>query len=291
MMIILQVEVAVINSDELVATLEYWQLSGIDVLSGDSLEYSGLPAFIPVKSGAVAGVGSSFTQNTSPPLPKRAAKTTKPAPTLPKPETLLKSSADEPLIAFVEHKDRPEQLVKLQAVTASCQRCELHLTRKQAVFGVGSPTAPVVFVGEGPGADEDRLGEPFVGDSGKLLDKMFHSIGFKREDIYIANVVKCRPPGNRNPLHAEIALCQNYLIDQLQIIRPKAIFCLGKFALLCLLGYDGPVGKARGQSFSWRGIPVIASFHPAYYLRTPSKKNAGWQDLLKLQKLLQELDK
>jgi uracil-DNA glycosylase len=281
----------VLNSDDLVATLEYWQLSGIDILSGDSLEYTGLPAFVPVRSRAVAGSDSPSGHYTPPPPPlRRQAPAKKPAPTPAKPEKLLKSSADEPLIPVVEHKDRPEQLAKLQAVTASCKRCELHLTRKQAVFGVGSPVAPVVFVGEGPGADEDRLGEPFVGDSGKLLDKMFHSIGFTRQDIYIANVVKCRPPGNRNPLHAEVALCQNYLIDQLQIIRPKAIFCLGKFALLCLLGYEGTVTKARGELLKWRGIPLIASYHPAYYLRTPSKKSAGWQDLLKLQKLLQDLD-
>ncbi|MBF0359256.1 MAG: uracil-DNA glycosylase [Magnetococcales bacterium] len=181
-------------------------------------------------------------------------------------------------------------LQELQAKAASCQRCELHLTRKQAVFGVGNPNAPVVFVGEGPGAEEDRIGEPFVGDSGKLFDKMLYSVGYSREDIYIANVVKCRPPGNRNPLPEEIALCQNFLIDQLQTIRPKVIFCLGKFALLCLLGYDGAVGKARSKSFTWRTIPVIASFHPAYYLRTPIKKSSGWQDLLKLQKLLKTLE-
>ncbi|MBF0380171.1 MAG: uracil-DNA glycosylase [Magnetococcales bacterium] len=279
-----------INSDELVATLEYWQLSGIDVLSGDSLEYSGLPVTISARSGGALPTVRNTRESIPTSTPGKQKKTTKSAPTA-KPVSVLKSSAEEPLIPFVEHKDRPQQLEKLQAITASCTRCELHLTRKQAVFGVGSPTAPVVFVGEGPGAEEDRLGEPFVGDSGKLLDKMFHAIGFSRQDIYIANVVKCRPPGNRNPLPAEVALCQNYLIDQLQIIRPKAIFCLGKFALLCLLGYDGPVGKARKSSFSWRGIPVIASFHPAYYLRTPSKKSAGWQDLLKLQKLLKEQEK
>ena len=273
------------DTSELVATIEYWQLCGIDFLSGDRLEYS--PALPAMVSNEGRAVSSSPVPNV--PYQSRQAPAKKPPPIKVEPEPVLKPSADELLMPPVEDSAKLEMLEKLQVKAADCQRCELHLARKQAVFGVGNPNAPVVFVGEGPGADEDSIGEPFVGDAGKLLDKMLKSVGYSRDDIYIANVVKCRPPGNRNPLPEEIALCQHYLIDQLQIVRPKAIFCLGKFALLCLLGYTGPVGKARGREFSWRGIPVITSFHPAYYLRTPSKKVAGWHDLLRLQKLLESL--
>jgi uracil-DNA glycosylase len=306
---VLHFEGMVMDRDELVAALEYWQTCGIGFLAGDRLEFSGFSAPKAIDLPTAISGTTPVMVETPPVAPSRhldapptrladhpATPPTRPAPKgasgslQPKPEPVLQSTADEPLLPPVESSDKPVIIKKLQSEAATCKRCELHLTRKQAVFGVGTADAPVVFIGEGPGADEDRLGEPFVGPAGKLLDKMLSTIGFSREEIYIANVVKCRPPGNRNPLPAEVALCQHFLIDQLQTIRPKVIFCLGKFALLSLLGYEGPVGKARGQSFSWRGIPVIASFHPAYYLRTPSKKNAAWQDLIRLQKLLESLD-
>ena len=289
------------DADELLATLEYWQISGIGFLAGESLEFSPVVAInnqqpvvasfqqahlqqpATISKGAAGGRVVPPIQNilSAPPTP-----TNHPPKLVVKAAAALKATADELLSDPVAMDKKPEILKALEQKAGSCQRCELHLTRNKVVFGVGNPEASVVFVGEGPGADEDRVGEPFVGAAGHLLDKMLQAIGFAREDIYIANVVKCRPPGNRNPLTEEMALCQHFLIDQLQTVRPEVIFCLGKFSLLCLLGYSGAVGKARGQQFSWRGIPVIASFHPAYYLRTPSKKNAAWQDLIRLQKLL-----
>jgi uracil-DNA glycosylase len=287
------------EADELVASLEYWQSCGINFLSGDKLEYPGRPisqprSFTP-NAPPFTPVADSAPQPYAPPIgaaaPKREPLTVvkEVAPPL-APKPVLESSGDDPMPTAIENSKRAGVLKTLAEKTASCKRCELHLTRKQAVFGVGSGDAPVLFIGEGPGADEDEQGVPFVGAAGQLLDKMLGSVGYSREEVYIANVVKCRPPGNRNPLAEEMALCQKFLIEQIEIIQPQAIFCLGKFALLSLLGYTGPVGKARAQSFSWRGIPVIASFHPAYYLRTPSKKNAGWQDLLRLKKILAELE-
>ncbi|MGN7614193.1 uracil-DNA glycosylase, partial [Magnetococcales bacterium HHB-1] len=133
-------------------------------------------------------------------------------------------------------------------------------------------------------------GEPFVGAAGQLLDKMIASIGFSRSEIHIANVVKCRPPGNRNPEEDETSLCQTFLFRQLEILAPKAIFAMGKFAITCLMGGGeiGPVGRARKKQFIWRGVPVIATYHPAYYLRQPIQKRFAWEDLLKLKALLDQ---
>ncbi|OSM01854.1 putative uracil-DNA glycosylase, family 4 [Magnetofaba australis IT-1] len=187
-------------------------------------------------------------------------------------------------------EERPAALDELSAKVAVCERCQLCKNRTQAVFGVGSATAPVVFVGEGPGADEDRLGEPFVGAAGQLLNAMLGAAGFQREEIYIANVVKCRPPGNRNPLPEEMALCQGYLYQQLEIIRPQMIFALGKFAIQSLLGHTGAIAKVRGRIHHWRGTPVAASYHPAFFLRAPTRKREGWEDLLRLRAHMRTLD-
>ncbi|MBF0625978.1 MAG: uracil-DNA glycosylase, partial [Magnetococcales bacterium] len=183
---------------------------------------------------------------------------------------------------------RPVDLDGLAARVRDCRRCKLCLTRTNTVFGVGSPRAPVVFVGEGPGEEEDRRGEPFVGPAGRLLDRMLFSIGFTRDQVYIANVVKCRPPGNRNPDPDEVATCQGYLFDQLTMIRPRVLFALGRFAIISLLGRTDAVGRVRGRVYEWRGIPVVASYHPAFYLRQPGFKKAAWQDLLTLKKLLDQ---
>ncbi|MEG3638812.1 uracil-DNA glycosylase [Magnetococcus sp. PR-3] len=184
--------------------------------------------------------------------------------------------------------DKAAALEHIAQFCKSCERCDLAQTRTQAVPGVGSPHAPVVFVGEAPGADEDRLGEPFVGAAGHLLDKMISAVGFQRSDIYIANVIKCRPPGNRNPQTHEVALCQGYLHQQLEVIAPKAIFALGRFAIQSLLGSTDSVAAIRRRQNAWRGIPVVASYHPAFYLRTPARKKDGWMDLIRLKQLLNE---
>src|SRR4029078_878903 len=151
--------------------------------------------------------------------------------------------------------------------------------RKQIVFGVGNPEADLVFVGEAPGADEDRLGEPFVGLAGQRLTQMIDAMGFSRDHVYICNVIKCRPPGNRNPEPDEVESCEPFLKKQLAAIRPRMIVTLGKFAAHCLLRDDTPITRLRGGFRSYEGIPLMPTLHPAYLLRDPSKKKRAWDDL------------
>jgi uracil-DNA glycosylase family 4 len=171
----------------------------------------------------------------------------------------------------------------LQAIRdelGDCQRCKLAPTRQHIVFGVGNPAAHLMFVGEAPGASEDAQGEPFVGDAGQLLTKMIGAMGYGRDDVYIANILKCRPPGNRNPEPDEIAQCEPFLRQQLAAIKPRVIVALGKFAAQCLLGKpDTPISALRGTFHEYQGIKVMPTYHPAYLLRTPSAKRAVWDDL------------
>jgi DNA polymerase len=160
-----------------------------------------------------------------------------------------------------------------------CQRCGLCETRQNIVFGVGNPQAEVVFVGEGPGADEDRSGEPFVGAAGQLLTKMIQAMGLRREDVYICNVIKCRPPQNRDPAPDEIAACQPFLKKQLGALTPRVIVTLGRFAAHVLLETDRPMARMRGSFWSYEGIPVMPTYHPAALLRDPSRKRDVWSDL------------
>jgi uracil-DNA glycosylase family 4 len=168
----------------------------------------------------------------------------------------------------------------LKASVASCTACQLHARRNKAVFGVGDENADWLFVGEGPGADEDAQGEPFVGQAGKLLDSMLAAIGAKRgNNVYIANVVKCRPPGNRNPESAEALACEPYLHRQIELIRPKLIVALGKIAAVNLLAREASVASMRGKIHEYRGIPLIVTYHPAYLLRNLPDKAKAWIDL------------
>jgi len=160
-----------------------------------------------------------------------------------------------------------------------CQRCKLAPSRTNLVYGVGNPDADLVFVGEAPGADEDAQGEPFVGKAGQLLTKMIEAMGYSRADVYICNVLKCRPPGNRNPEPDEVASCEPFLKRQLAAIRPRMIVALGKFAAQCLLRDDTPITRMRGGFRSYEGIPLMPTLHPAYLLRDPSKKKLAWEDL------------
>ena len=155
-----------------------------------------------------------------------------------------------------------------------CQRCKLAPSRTNLVFGVGNPDADLVFVGEAPGADEDAQGEPFVGKAGQLLTKMIEAMGYTRDDVYICNVLKCRPPGNRNPEPDEVASCEPFLKRQLAAIRPRMIVALGKFAAQCLLRDDTPITRLRGGFRSYEGIPLMPTFHPAYLLRDPEQEEA-----------------
>jgi len=163
---------------------------------------------------------------------------------------------------------------------AECTRCKLHtLGRTQVVFGVGNPNADLMFVGEAPGADEDIQGEPFVGRAGQLLTKIIEAIDLRREDVYIANVIKCRPPGNRNPEPDEVLVCSPFLKRQIAAIRPKIVCCLGKFAAQTMLQRADPISRLRGEFHDIDGMRVIATFHPAYLLRSPEKKREVWEDM------------
>jgi DNA polymerase len=168
----------------------------------------------------------------------------------------------------------------LQQEVAACTRCdELARTRTQTVFGVGNPNARLCFVGEAPGADEDRLGEPFVGRAGQLLTKIIEACRMKREEVYILNMIKCRPPGNRNPLPDELANCRGYLERQLALIRPEYLCCLGAVAAQNLLGTTVSIGKLRGKVHACRGAKLVCTYHPAYLLRNPSAKKDTWEDM------------
>ncbi len=169
---------------------------------------------------------------------------------------------------------------QLKASVASCTHCALHARRNKTVFGVGDENADWLFVGEGPGADEDARGEPFVGQAGKLLDSMLAAIQLKRGDnVYIANVVKCRPPGNRNPEPAEALACEPYLHRQIDLIQPRLIVALGKVAAVNLLAREATVASMRNKVHQYRGIPLIVTYHPAYLLRSLPDKARAWEDL------------
>ncbi len=185
---------------------------------------------------------------------------------------------------------RAAALAEVARDVAACTRCaELARTRTQTVFGVGNPYARLVFCGEAPGADEDRLGEPFVGRAGQLLtDIIVKGMKMRREDVYILNILRCRPPGNRTPLPAEAANCREYLDRQLAIIQPEFICCLGAVAAQNLLGTDVPIGRLRGRIHDYHGIKVVCTYHPAYLLRNPEAKRLVWDDI---QMLMAEMKK
>lgn len=170
---------------------------------------------------------------------------------------------------------------ELETGVAACTRCELHQTRTQTVFGVGNRHADWLVIGEAPGKDEDLQGEPFVGRAGQLLNAMLRAIGLRREQVYIANILKCRPPDNRDPRPEEVACCEAWLMRQIELIQPKLILAVGRIAAQNLLQTDTPIGKLRGSVHRFRdtGIPLVATYHPAYLLRSPLDKRKAWQDL------------
>jgi DNA polymerase len=168
---------------------------------------------------------------------------------------------------------------ELRAAVAACTRCGLHESRTQTVFGVGNPAADWMIIGEAPGAEEDRRGEPFVGRAGKLLDEMLLAIGEKRESVFIANILKCRPPNNRDPGPDEAASCRPYLERQIELVRPKIILAVGRIAAQQLLQTDTPVGRLRGKVHQLGSTPLVVTYHPAYLLRSPSQKRKSWDDL------------
>jgi DNA polymerase len=205
-------------------------------------------------------------------------------------------SSEEPTGTPAASESRPavtialapvEALAAVRADIGDCARCKLHrLGRTQIVFGVGNPEADLMFVGEAPGRDEDLQGFPFVGRAGQLLTKIIEAIALKREDVYIANVIKCRPPENRNPEPDEVESCEPFLFRQIDIVRPKVIVALGKFGAQTLLRTLDPISRLRGRVYDYRGAKLIPTFHPAYLLRNPASKREVWEDMKVVRSLL-----
>jgi DNA polymerase len=176
----------------------------------------------------------------------------------------------------------------LRTRVASCTKCDLHKFRTQTVFGVGSETADWMIIGEAPGAEEDRRGEPFVGRAGKLLDEMLRAVGLSRDAVFIANILKCRPPNNRDPMVTEAEACRSYLERQIELVAPKLILAVGRIAAQQLLASDAPLGRLRGREhyLGDKRLPVVVTYHPAYLLRSPTQKRKAWQDLCLARTLL-----
>jgi uracil-DNA glycosylase family 4 len=202
--------------------------------------------------------------------------------------TQVKEILVNPVAPLFEAVDqvKDDTLLKIREDLGECTRCKLHKTRNKIVFGDGNPKAQLVFVGEGPGADEDMQGLPFVGRAGKLLTQMIEAMGLQRKDVYICNVVKCRPPENRAPEPDEVATCSPFLLRQIDTIAPKVIVCLGAVAAKTLLNTTKGISQFRGQWLEWRGHKLMATYHPAYLLRNPPAKSEVWKDL---QKVMAEL--
>ena len=183
-----------------------------------------------------------------------------------------------------------EAWTTLAARVRSCTLCGLHGGRTQTVFGVGKRDAPLFVIGEAPGADEDRQGEPFVGRAGQLLNAMLRAIGLPREEVYIANILKCRPPGNRDPQPAEAASCTPYLTEQIALVRPRVLLAVGRISAQWLLQTDAPIGRLRGRvhTYGENGTPLVVTYHPAYLLRSPLEKAKAWTDLCMVRELLSQ---
>lgn len=191
----------------------------------------------------------------------------------------LSKDQDEPAPDFNAQQVDSFGWDELRECVAECTRCELSGSRTQTVFGIGSPSANWMIIGEAPGAEEDRRGEPFVGRAGQLLTEMLRAVGQSRDGVFIANTLKCRPPNNRDPKPAEAAACRDYLDRQIALVQPKIILAVGKIAAQNLLGSNEPVGRMRGRPHEINGIPLVVTYHPAYLLRSPSQKAKSWQDL------------
>jgi len=187
---------------------------------------------------------------------------------------------------FDSYPGKEETLVSIRADIGDCQRCKLAKTRSSIVFGSGNPKADLMFIGEAPGAEEDAQGLPFVGRAGQLLTKIIEAIGMRREDVYICNIIKCRPPQNRNPESDEIASCEPFLFRQIAAIRPRVICALGTYGAQTLLRTKEPISRLRGYFIDYRGAKLMATFHPAYLLRNPQEKRRVWEDMQKIRDYL-----
>jgi uracil-DNA glycosylase len=251
----------------------------VDRVSSQSLTESTATATTSAPPSApkpAAAAASSASQFSTP-----AARQSLPA--SPKPWPFIQAPSGPSLF---DERIENDTLEKIRADIGDCTRCKLHKARTNIVFGVGNPKAELVFVGEGPGHDEDVQGEPFVGRAGKLLTQMIEAMGLQRSDVYICNVVKCRPPENRLPEKDEIEICSPFLDRQLAVIHPKVICCLGACSAQTLLKTNQGISRFRGEWFDYRGSKLIATYHPAYLLRNPNAKGEVWKDLQKVMAVL-----
>ncbi len=249
-------------------------------------ERSGAGQALKASPAAVDSLPTTIPVPEESALPKSA---TKPKPELEKAPSPLNDILPPPtapsLFESVD-KVKDDTLLRIREDIGDCTRCKLHKGRNKIVFGDGNPKAELVFIGEGPGADEDMQGLPFVGRAGKLLTQMIEAMGLQRKDVYICNVVKCRPPENRAPEPDEVATCSPYLLRQIDVIQPKVIVCLGAVAAKTLLETTKGISQFRGQWLPWRGHKLMATYHPAYLLRNPNAKGEVWKDL---QRVMAEL--
>ena len=202
-------------------------------------------------------------------------------------QSIRSSAAAQPPVAVNNGEAQPQTLGAVQAELGECQRCALAKTRTNIVFGVGNPNARLVFVGEAPGREEDLKGEPFVGEAGRLLDKILNAMGMQRDEVYICNVLKCRPPNNRDPLPEEVETCEVFLMRQIEAIKPQVIVGLGRFAVHSLLKTRTPISRIRGEWQSYQGVPMMPTYHPAYLLRNPEGKRDVWEDMKDVLRRLQ----
>ncbi|HEV8384767.1 MAG TPA: uracil-DNA glycosylase [Candidatus Acidoferrales bacterium] len=267
---------------KLEAWLDYFDDLGLAPFYSDraSLE---LPSAIPIAGAqhAAPAVGAGFSPPSSAP---RVAPAFKPASVAAPPPVISVKQA--PSLFEILDRVENDSIEKIRADIGDCTRCALSQHRHSIVYGVGNPRAELMFVGEGPGADEDAQGIPFVGRAGQLLTQMIEAMGLRREDVYIANVVKCRPPGNRLPEKEEIATCSPFLIRQIDAIKPKVLVALGACAVQTLLAAPVAITKIRGQWYDYRGIRMMPTFHPAFLLRDPRAKPDAWRDLQKVMAVL-----
>ena len=257
------------------------------------LDAIGIPVWVrraPARAADSAELSLPLAEPSLPlaePLPPLAEPSPAPAELSPMP------AEPPPMPARAGPSGPPPALQTLESIDArvrDCRRCELHRTRTHTVFGVGRPDAECMLIGEAPGAEEDARGEPFVGRAGKLLDAMLAAIGLDRGDVYIANIVKCRPPRNRDPHTDEIAACSGYLRRQIEAVAPRILVATGRVAAQSLLSTTKPIGQLRGRTYRLGEdrTPVIVMYHPAYFLRSPLEKRKGWDDLVRLRAMLSE---
>ena len=261
-----------------------------DGLNFDFSEAQPTPAEPKISAESPKPAATKAPAAAAPAAPEKVAKPVTPSKTPAPAVVAAQPRVDAPATyqgKSLSREEREQQLAVIQTEVESCEACyELCRTRTQTVFGVGNPETKVVFLGEGPGANEDQQGEPFVGEAGKLLDKILTASTLKRDQVYILNTVKCRPPNNRNPLPAELENCRGFLDRQLDVIRPEFIVCLGSVAAKSLLGTKSSLGKLRKQFHQYRESKVMVTYHPAYLLRTPAAKTHVWEDMKMLMKEL-----